>query len=61
MKIELIKETDFAGHTTYFVTIDDKYVSGSMVTNEEKAIEMYEFAVANKGEKKVEIIKHTEI
>jgi hypothetical protein len=61
MKIELIKETDLAGHSMYFVTIDNKYVSGSMVANEEKAFEMYEFALANRGEKKVEIIKQTEI
>jgi|GEM_PF-1113610 len=61
MKIKLIKETDFAGHFIYFVMIDDKYASGTMVANEEKALEMYEFIVANKGEKKVEIIKQIEI
>jgi len=61
MKIELIKETNFSGEETYFVTIDGLYVSGSMSGNPEVAEKRYQFIVESRGEKKTEIIKQTEI
>ena len=61
MKVELIKDTNFIGEVTFYILVDEKYVTGSTTGKEEKALEMYEFIINNKSLKKNEIIKHTEI
>lgn len=61
MKVELIKETNFAGEWMYYVKLDDKYITGTMTPKEDKALEYYEFIKQNKGVNSIEVIKQTEI
>jgi hypothetical protein len=62
MKIELVKETKANGEVIYFTNVDGKYVNDSLTLNEEKAREIYEGIVKNKGKYiNVEILELTEI
>jgi len=61
MKVELFKDTNFLGEVSYFILVDDKYVTGSTTYKEDKALEMYDFIINNKSLKKNEVIKQTEI
>ncbi len=61
MKIELIKETNFAGEWIYYIKLDGKYIGGTMTPKEDRALEYYDFIKVNKGEKSIEVIKQTEI
>ena len=61
MKIELIKETNFIGEVWYFIMLDDKYVTGSGTSKEEKALEYFEFIKEHKASKSQEVIKQSEI
>lgn len=41
MKLELIKETDFNGKTWYYIHQDGRFISGSVMTNYEDALNLY--------------------
>ena len=42
MKLELIKETDFNGKTWFYIHQDGRFISGSVMTNYEDALRMYQ-------------------
>lgn len=57
MKIELKKETNEKGETTYWTYIDNAYVSGSCSANLEDAEKIFEQIKITKGQKTIEILK----
>lgn len=61
MKIELKKETRINGSTIWYVEVDGKFVDNSLRLTEKEAIEVFNHIVTNKGDKKIETIKTTEI
>ena len=49
MKIDFVKETKVDGDVLYFTTIDGSFVERSLSYDFEKAKNMYELIVQNKG------------
>lgn len=49
MKIEFVKETKIDGGVMYYTHVDGSYISNSLAHDEEKAKNIYNVIVENKG------------
>ena len=56
MKIEFVKETKANGESFYFTQVDEQFVSNSLAYNIDKAKDIYNNIVKNKG-KYIDIIE----
>jgi hypothetical protein len=56
MTIELVKEFDHAGQVTYYVKLDDKFVSGSVRREMPEALEIYECVREKHTKARVEVL-----
>ena len=61
MKLELVKETDIKGQTSYHVKADDKYVTGSTRFDIVDAQQVYDEVKTNFTKARTEIMIREEI
>jgi hypothetical protein len=62
MKIEFIKETKADGDTMYYTNVDDKFVDKSLSFSRDKAKDIYDNIVKNKGKyTNIEVLESVEV